>query len=353
MSKRIDDNAIIDDVLSVIKLTNDITFKNYKTNGKYSENTINSHFKNWTNLLKIINITPINNRNISKEDILSDIRKVFNETNNTTQDNYIKYGKYSRAPIKRLFGSWNKLLKNLDIELNLNNDYSKEDILNQFKLACEEENKILTAIEFRKYFSQPIIDNVFGSFSNLKKELDLPIDSRFISDEQILDNMKQLYNEYNEISYIIIDKCSIVSRPTIISRFGSIYEACKLANIPYSIEDNMSMLSKFILSECIKIFGSDYVLEKTFDWLKNPNTNKNLYIDIFYPHLNLAIEVDGEQHYVYKSKFHSSIEDFKCGVLRDSIKNNLLKSNNISLIRIRQNTKRKDIREKLSSFSKG
>ena len=59
----------------------------------------------------------------------------------------------------------------------------------------------------------------------------------------------------------------------------------------------MSKLQQYMLSICEEIFGKDYELEKTFDWLRNPKTNHKLFIDIYYKKLNLAIEVDGSQHY--------------------------------------------------------
>lgn len=355
MPKVLNDKIIINDVLRVINETNDISFKNYKIHGKYPESTIISHFKNWTCLLKNLNIKPINDRNISKKEIILDIKDVFKKTNNTTQLNYIKYGQYSKAPIKRLFGSWNNLLSELGIELNINNNYSKEEILNQYKSLCDKKNKILTAIDFRKYsiYSQSIIDKVFGSFTNLKKELNLSIDSRFITDKEILDDLKNLYKQYGFISLSLITQCSIVSAPTVINRFGSIYKACELSDIQYTVENNNSMFCKFILSICKEVLGEDYKLEYTFDWLINLDTSKHLFIDIYYPKLNLAIEVDGEQHYKYVPKFHTSLEDFHYAQYRDMIKEKLLNEHNIHLIRIKEKTKLEEIKNILSFYSNG
>ncbi len=39
------------------------------------------------------------------------------------------------------------------------------------------------------------------------------------------------------------------------------------------------------------------------DWLRNPKTGRRLELDIFYPHINVAVEVQGidyEETWVYK-----------------------------------------------------
>ena len=171
-----------------------IKVKNYKVFGKFGASTISSHFGSWNDLMKKLNLDAPKKSNISKEEIIEDVKNVFNKTNNTTRENYLKNGKFSKSPIKRIFSSWNNLLKELNYKYNINKNYSKEEILVQYKQLCSKHNKQLTAIEFRKLsdYSQSIIDNVFGSFTNMKKELKLDIDSRFYSDEEILTNLTYL-----------------------------------------------------------------------------------------------------------------------------------------------------------------
>ena len=81
-----------------------------------------------------------------------------------------------------------------------------------------------------------------------------------------------------------------------------------------------------------------YETEKTFDWLINPNTNHKLFVDIFFPKLNLAIEIDGEQHYKFLPYFHKNEEEFLYNVNRDRIKDRLLKENGVDIIRIRKDS---------------
>jgi len=74
----------------------------------------------------------------------------------------------------------------------------------------------------------------------------------------------------------------------------------------------------------------NFVLEKTFPDCK---IKKLLRFDFFLPDLNLAIEYDGRQHFEKVSKFGGA-EKLKETQLRDKIKNNYCKDNNIYLSRI-------------------
>ena len=162
-------------------------------------------------------------KKITKDDLIKDVQRVINETSNTTRENYLQYGKYSRAPIKRLFGGWNNLLAELGYEINMHKKVSKEDVLNNMQELIDKFGYVNSAIQ-RKYgkYSQVVIDNLFGSWTNLAKILNQKVDGRQISNEEIKDNIIDIYNEYGEISVYILDAYCIVSRQTIAARFGSV-----------------------------------------------------------------------------------------------------------------------------------
>ena len=61
------------------------------------------------------------------------------------------------------------------------------------------------------------------------------------------------------------------------------------------------------------------------------------------PNLNICIEFDGEQH--FRSHYIWGEESFKLTQIRDKIKNEYCKENNIKLIRIKYN---ENIYEKLN-----
>lgn len=142
--------------------------------------------------------------------------------------------------------------------------------------------------------------------------------------------LKAAYKKYGFVSCGILNyNNGYISRETYIKKYGSIENACKKFNIPY---DNKSLHSKIflyvkkIVEELLP--SIEIIEEKQWpEWLfyKDP-----LSIDMFLPLFNLAIEVDGRQHYDPKSKFWEKDQQ-----IRDEIKNVRLPEHNITLIRIR------------------
>lgn len=71
--------------------------------------------------------------------------------------------------------------------------------------------------------------------------------------------------------------------------------------------------------------------EVTFGWLKTPK-GYNMYLDLFIPMLNIAIEYDGEQHFG-KSLGYSNEASVEYRQYLDRLKDSLCTKNNIRMIR--------------------
>jgi hypothetical protein len=339
MSNKIPRQDIIDDINRVIKETKSTSLKTYKEKGKYSEGAvIRCIGMKWNEYISSLGYRPSKRFNVKKSEVIKDVERTFEKTGSTKQEDYIDNGKFSRAVIKRLFGSWNKMLKELNIPLNMYKpgQYSKDDIINDYKRVEENFGRTLSASEYRKYgkYSQPIVDNVFGSFTNLKRELGEIIDARFVSNEEIEQDLMNLHQTYGILSGSLITEESIVSYPTIIARYGNLENLCKKMNIPYSTEENKSKLLIQCLTNVKKILGPDCTLEKTFPWLKNPKTNKHLFVDIFFEKRKLAIEVDGGQHYKVCEQFAPTEKALKRIQARDKAKDTILKEHGYQIIRL-------------------
>jgi len=63
---------------------------------------------------------------------------------------------------------------------------------------------------------------------------------------------------------------------------------------------------------------------KDFDWLRNPKTNRKLEIDIWVEGIKLAVEYDGEQHFIAK-KFWGGQDELDKTKYRDRVKDRLIK----------------------------
>jgi very-short-patch-repair endonuclease len=74
------------------------------------------------------------------------------------------------------------------------------------------------------------------------------------------------------------------------------------------------------------------------DWFKNEKTGKNLELDIYYPELLLAVEVNGIQHKLRENQ------------RRDQLKYKVCRSRGITLIQVSKYTRILQIKEKLENY---
>ena len=77
--------------------------------------------------------------------------------------------------------------------------------------------------------------------------------------------------------------------------------------------------------------GIEYIQYATFDWLINQNTNRKLTFDFYIPKYDIAIECQGEQHFVSIEHF-GGVEKLEDTKYRDSLKRELAKKNGIRLL---------------------
>lgn len=68
------------------------------------------------------------------------------------------------------------------------------------------------------------------------------------------------------------------------------------------------------------------------NWLRNPETGRNLELDMFCPDLRLACEYNGSQHY-HESELHrAGSDDFRRQQRRDRLKQRLCERHGVRLI---------------------
>ena len=73
------------------------------------------------------------------------------------------------------------------------------------------------------------------------------------------------------------------------------------------------------------------------NFLKNPETNRNLELDMYNDELKLAVEASGMQHYIYPNMFHKTREEFINQIRRDQFKVDTCDANGIYLITVPYN----------------
>lgn len=98
---------------------------------------------------------------------------------------------------------------------------------------------------------------------------------------------------------------------------------------PICNSNNKSRMEESIFNELLTI-TNNIERQKTFDWLKY---KRHLFIDFYLPEHNIAIEVNGDQHYIPIKKFGGN-ELFEKQKTRDKLKYDLCKKHNIKLFYI-------------------
>lgn len=84
----------------------------------------------------------------------------------------------------------------------------------------------------------------------------------------------------------------------------------------------------------LNLFFDDSFKKIKPEWLINPKTNQRMEIDCYSTKYNLAIEINGHQHYQYEAYFHKTANDLKKIKYRDRIKKQKIKARNINFIEV-------------------
>lgn len=88
-------------------------------------------------------------------------------------------------------------------------------------------------------------------------------------------------------------------------------------------------------AEFLEILFPNYTFVKSKpSWLKNPKTNRRLELDCYCEELQIAVEYNGYQHYVWPNCYHKSKDAFYDQKKRDKIKELTCIQRGICLIRI-------------------
>lgn len=91
-----------------------------------------------------------------------------------------------------------------------------------------------------------------------------------------------------------------------------------------------------------KIYGKPFVSMRP-NWLKNPETKRNLELDCYNQELKIAVEYNGIQHYQWPNFTNQSKEEFNNQVRRDELKLKLCDYHGIYLISVPYTVKPEDI----------
>lgn len=213
----------------------------------------------------------------------------------------------------------------------------REYILNRCKDLYNEYGKLTQQICFDNGIYKPAISRIFGNFTNLYKALNIKPNIHInVTKEQVIDDVMKIYHKYGCISSNIYRKNGEYVQSTIDKLFGSWTHLMDILDIDKHQHSLFSNGEEFIYNT-FKQHNINFKSEFTFEWLVS-DTGYNMFLDFYLPDKQIAIEYDGKQHYQYVEYIHRTKENFEKALLRDVLKEQLLKEHNIKLIRIKYDT---------------
>lgn len=143
--------------------------------GKYGENTYLRRFGSWNEALEKAGLTINKTGKVSNEELKNELLKLAEEE---SDGKYLpaslmrEKGKFSSNVYESRFGSWNKALKEVGLEIRTHQDFTKNDLIQELKRVSEEVGRTPTyemLDDFGKY-GKSTYERSFGSWSNALEE---------------------------------------------------------------------------------------------------------------------------------------------------------------------------------------
>ena len=134
-------------------------------------------------------------------EIKADFLSVYRSYGYISKELYIRYGCYSIQSVRTAFGSVNKLMEELGIRVNMHRNVSKDDVVRDVKLFILETGST-SAREYRMWgkYSQPVIDRTCGGWRTLLDELGIGSKQKRYGKSYMLNELRRVYNQYGCVS---------------------------------------------------------------------------------------------------------------------------------------------------------
>jgi|GEM_PF-6176911 len=270
----------------------------------------------------------------TRESLITEIQRLYKEHGKVTQAIINTYGKWKYDTFKREFASVYLAYSEAGVPISDQQNpasackktiYTEDEVIADIQSVFQTNGRITKELYLKQgKYSQNVIYRLFKSWNNAFEKAGCSIaNPQNIPDEELLQELRNLYNDFGFVSQSLVDAESKFSSETYKRRFGFV-KACELAGVPanYTKENRTAQYYFKMISS---ILDTPMVTEKTFDFLINSATGKHLYVDAFYEEYKLCVEYHGEQHYHLYEKYHPNGEDDLLKIQqRDQIKKELL-----------------------------
>jgi hypothetical protein len=199
-----------------------------REHGEYSSRTYNLRFGSWSNALKEAGLDTNREQNITDEMLIEELQRLADDLGRTpTMSDMKESGRYSRGPYQDHFGSWNDGLKEAGLTPNVRTDISKSDLIDEMRRLADELGRPPRKKEMTEMggYGSATYKRTFGSWSDAIVESGLELSNRQkrYTEEELLEDLHRLSAQLNvDIpSTDDMKRCGEASVKTYQDRFGS------------------------------------------------------------------------------------------------------------------------------------
>lgn len=275
-----------------------------------------------------------------KEQITKEVVAHYEQFGKVKREDFCKANKRSASIIRRLFGSWNDMLRECNIPVNMQKKVTKEEVAKEMLELFKKHGKLTAEIQrSESNYSQIVIDNLFGSFGAMMDSIGLREEKVYqkYTDEDLLTDLHRIYNEFGYVDSRMIEQAGKATYQTYVSRFGTCSEAVKKAGLIYGYagHGSASKEAKKVIDIMAEILDEQPHVEFMFEWLKN-DKGATLPVDAYFENFNFVLEYHGIYHYHETPFFHKnkSLEDVQ---QQDEFKRNMVVEKGIKHIEFAYN----------------
>lgn len=177
--RNISDHELIQDVQDVAqKLNKDtLTGREYSQHGKYHHGTVQRRFGSWKNVLELCKLKKHGHNfkyTFSDEEVVADLNRVAQIVNKITltHDEYSALGEYHASTLINKYGSWNKILELAGMKLNLQRNFSSEEMFEEIERIWIILGRQPTSTDIKNGISKYSLNSYARRFGGWRKALE-------------------------------------------------------------------------------------------------------------------------------------------------------------------------------------
>jgi len=218
----IDESELLNHLKDLEKEYGVVTQNLMNEKGEYSYSLYEHEFGSWVNALDEAGIDPVRRRNVEESRLIAELKNLEEKYDKVTTKIVEEESEFSVEIFFRRFGSFPKAIEKANIEKNRCN-YSKDELISELKKLRNEHGKVTPKI--MKEYGEYSVSNFrteFNSWSDAKGKAGLKINPRNrIADEEIIEDMARVYKNQGKLSQSIYDANGAYTHTTAQKRFGS------------------------------------------------------------------------------------------------------------------------------------